>query len=116
MRLDEEMVAAMTIDDYLRIMERSFVPERAAGKCVVFQYVFSGSNAGVCHAVIAGGAVRTGMGPHPAPTATVCVDFDLWMRILSYETDGLLAYQDGAYSVIGDVETLMEGDMWFRRR
>lgn len=105
----------MTIADYLHMMERTFVPERADGKHVVFQYVFSGRESGICHAAIDCSTLRTGMGPHPAPTATVCVDFDLWMRILSYKTDGLLAYQDGAYSVIGDVETLMEGDTWFRR-
>lgn len=105
---------AMTIEDYLRLMEQSFLPERTLDKHAVFQYVFSGSNTGICHAVIDRGTLRTGLGPHPAPTATVCVDFDLWMRILSYETDGLLAYQEGAYSVIGDGETLMEGDTWFR--
>ena len=105
----------MTIDDYLREMRQSFIPQRALGKHVVLQYVFSGSNSGVCHAVIDQGVLRTGLGPHPAPTATVCVDFDLWMRILSYEMDGLLAYQDGAYSIMGDAETLMESDTWFRR-
>ncbi len=106
----------MTIENYLRVMEQSFIPERARDKCAVFQYVFSGSCAGVCHAVVDRGTLRTGLGPHPAPTATVCVDFDLWLRILSYQADGLLAYQDGSYSVIGDVEALMEGDTWFRRR
>lgn len=96
-------------------MEQSFIPERTRDARVVFQYVFSGSNTGVCHAVVERGALRTSMGPHPAPTATVCVDFDLWMRILSYQTDGLLAYQDGLYSVASDVDALMEGDTWFRR-
>lgn len=113
--MNEERVAAMTIAGYLAMMERTFVPERANDKHAVFQYVFSGRESGICHAVVDGGTLRTGMGPHPAPTATVCVDFDLWMRILSYKTDGLLAYQDGAYTVMGEVETLMEGDTWFRR-
>lgn len=110
-----EVFEAMTIEEYLRLMEQSFLSERTRDKRVVFQYVFSGSNTGVCHAVIDRGTLCTGMGPHPAPTATVCVDFDLWMRILAYQMDGLLAYQDGLYSVAGDVEVLMEGDTWFRR-
>ena len=113
-RMVWEVFAAMTIEEYLRLMEQSFISERTRDKRVVFQYVFSGSNIGVCHAVIDRGTLCTGMGPHPVPTATVCVDFDLWMRILAYQLDGLLAYQDGLYSVAGDVEALMEGDTWFR--
>lgn len=115
MRRVREVFVAMTIEQYLRLMQHSFVPERTLDKRAVFQYVFSGSNSGICHAVVDRGTLRTGMGPHPAPTATVCVDFDLWMRILSYQLDGLLAYQDGRYNVTGDVDTLMEGDTWFRR-
>lgn len=114
MRSEDKTGTATTIEEYLSLMKRSFLPDRTSDKHAVFQYVFSGRCAGICHAIVDRGKLRTGAGPHPAPTATVCVDFDLWMRILSYETDGLLAYQNGEYSVTGDVETLMEGDTWFR--
>jgi putative sterol carrier protein len=104
-----------TIESYLRSMERTFSRERAKGKHVALQYTFTGSQCGVCHAVIEDGVLCVGMGPHPAPTATVTCDFDLWMRIMAYELDGLLAYQDGLFSAGGDIEALLESDSWFVR-
>lgn len=105
----------ITIDDYLRSMEKTFAPERARGKHAVLQYVFSGSQTGACYAVIDDGHLSVAHGQHPAPTATVCCDFGLFLRMLSYEEDALLAYEDGKYRIEGDIETLMESDTWFVR-
>jgi putative sterol carrier protein len=105
----------ITIDDYLRSMEKTFVPERAQGKHAVLQYVFSGSQTGACYALIEDGCLRVVRGEHPAPTVTVSCDFDLFLRIVAYEEDGLLAYEDGRYRVEGDILTLMESDTWFAR-
>lgn len=104
-----------TIDSYLRAMERTFAREKTLGKCAVIQYTFTGSQQGVCHAVIDNGTLRVGMGPHPRPTASVTCDFDLWMRIMTYEVDGLLAYQDHLFDAEGDIEALLESDSWFVR-
>jgi putative sterol carrier protein len=103
-----------TIEDYLQVMRRAFLPERARGRRAVLQYHFSGRAAGSCYAQIEDSALLVARGTHPAPTATVRADFDLWLRVLSYEVDGLMAYQAGEYQVEGDLETLMESDTWFR--
>jgi hypothetical protein len=104
-----------TIDDYMRMARRSFLPERARGRRAVLQYHFSGRVADSCYAQIEDGVLFVAQGTHPSPTTTVRVDFDLWLRILSYEVDGLMAYQAGEYQVEGDLETLMESDTWFGR-
>ena len=104
-----------TIDDYMRLARQSFLSERARGRRAVLQYHFSGSVADSCYARIEDGVLLVAQGTHPTPTATVRVDFDLWLRILSYEVDGLMAYQAGEYQVEGDLETLMESDIWFGR-
>jgi hypothetical protein len=108
----------MTIEQYIRQMESSFLPNKAAGKRAVLQYVFTGRETGVCHAVIEGGAIHAAIhaasGPHPAPTVTVESDIDLRTRIVRGDVDGLLAYQEGLIRVTGDVETLIESDTWFR--
>lgn len=105
----------ITIDDYLRSMEKTFVPEHTRGKHVVLQYVFSGRQTGACYAVIDDGCLSAARGKHPAPTATVYCDFDLFLRIVAYEEDGLLAYEDSKYRIEGDILTLMESDTWFDR-
>ena len=105
----------ITIDDYLLSMQTTFVPERARGRYAVLQYVFTGSQCGTCHAVVDDGTLAVARGTHPAPTATMYCDFDLFLRLLGYEEDALLAYQAGKFRVEGDVETLMESDTWFVR-
>lgn len=104
-----------TIDDYLAAMRAAFVPERARGAHAVLQYTFTGSQTGGCYAIVEDGTLEVARGIHPAPSATVTVDFDLWTRILTYEVDGLLAMEDGLYQAEGDLETLMVSDTWFRR-
>lgn len=104
-----------TIADYLRAMETTFSAEKAGSVHAVLQYEFTGREVGVCHAIIEGGTILAQMGAHPAPTATVRVDFDLWLRVLTHEVDGLIAWQDGLYQVIGDPYPLMESDSWFSR-
>ncbi len=105
----------MTIEGYLQAMQATFSPERALGRHAVLQYHFTGSQVGACYAVVADGVLHTGLGEHASPTAAVTVDFDLWMRILAYEEDALLAYEDGKYTVTGDMEALMDSDAWFVR-
>ena len=104
-----------TIDGYMQAMRASFAPEKAADAHAVLQYQFTGSQNGVCHAVIADGPISVAVGRHSAPTATVTADFDLWMRILAYELDAVLALEGGLYEVEGDLETLMASDLWFQR-
>jgi putative sterol carrier protein len=105
----------VTLDDYMRLMRQSFLPEQAHGRSAALQYHFKGRVVDSCYAQIQDGALLVAQGTHPAPTATVRTDFDLWLRILSYEMDGLMAWQAGEYQVEGDFETLMESDTWFRR-
>jgi hypothetical protein len=45
----------------------------------------------------------------------VTTDFDLWLRIVAYHIDPLMAYQEGLFAVEGDVELLLEVDSWFAR-
>ena len=108
-------MAITTIDEYLAAMQVAFAPEKTRGAHAALQYHFTGSQSGACYAVIEDGTLRVARGTHPAPNATVTVDFDLWLRILAYEVDGLLAFQDGLYTAEGDMETLMISDTWFRR-
>jgi len=104
-----------TIDELLITMRASFAPERAHGQVATIQYVFSGSDTGSCYAVIEDGTLQVARGEHPAPDVTVTCDFDLWLRILAHEEDGLMAWQEGKYTVAGSMETLMDADLWFAR-
>ncbi len=103
------------LSGYVAAMRATFDPAAAAGRTVTIQYTFTGRVSGVCHASITNGALVAVLGPAPAPDVTVTADFDLWRRILTHEVDGLIAWQEGQYTVTGDFEALMESDLWFHR-
>ncbi len=110
-----DAVAIRTIDDYLLAMKTGFEPTAAGDRSLVLQYEFSGREQGICHAVIAAGEIQVARGQHPAPSVAVRADFDLWVRIIAHDIDGLIAYQDGLYIVEGDYLALMDSDLWFTR-
>ncbi|MBF6592767.1 MAG: hypothetical protein IVW57_19825 [Ktedonobacterales bacterium] len=104
-----------TIEHYMAAMRMTFSPERAQGQRAVLQYAFTGRESGTCHAIVADGTLEVAVGPHATPTVAVHVDFDLWMAILAHEVDGLIAYQEGQYTVGGDLVVLLDSNAWFVR-
>jgi putative sterol carrier protein len=108
-------MALASLDDYVRAMRAVFAPEKTRGVHAVIQYNFTGRVVGSCCAVIEDGTLDLAIGQHPAPTVSVETDFDLWLRILAYEEDGLMAYQAGLYQATGDMATLIDADGWFVR-
>lgn len=108
-------LASATIDEYLSRLRETFRPERSEGRRAVVQYEFTGREAGNCHMVIADGTIIVERGTFPNPDVTVKVDFDTWLRIVTYQIDPLIAGQDGLFAVDGDAMLLMESDMWFER-
>lgn len=103
------------LQGYIAALRATFDAERAPQLRMTVQYLFSGAVNGACSASLADGALVVAEGCHPAPTVTVRSDFELWMRIVSYEIEPLMAYQDGLYTVEGDIEALIELDACFRR-
>ena len=102
------------VPGYVAAMRATFDPTAASGRSLTIQYTFTGRVSGVCHACITNGALAAGLGPAPAPDVAVIADFDLWRRILARQVDGLIAWQEGQYSVTGDFEALIDSDLWFR--
>lgn len=103
------------LTSYMDALRAAFDAERAGDRRATLQYVFSGTVNGACYAVVADGTLEVVEGRHPAPTATATSDFDLWVRLIAYHLDPLIAYQEGLYRIDGDVEMMIESDSWFRR-
>lgn len=104
-----------SLQEYVEALRASFDAERAGETRATVQYIFTGAVTGACYASVADGALLVTEGLHPAPTVAVTTDFDLWMQVIAYHRDPLMAYQEGLFTVEGDMETLLESDVWFRR-
>ncbi len=109
------MPSISDLQGYMDALKSSFDAERACSRPVTVQYFFTGAINGACHVVMANGALTVAEGIHPAPTVSVTSDFDLWTRIVTYEIEPLMAWQEGLYQVDGDIEALIEIDACFRR-
>jgi putative sterol carrier protein len=96
-------------------LRAAFDAERVGETRATVQYLFTGAVTGACYASVADGALLVAEGRHPAPTVAVTTDFELWKQIIAYHHDPLMAYQEGLFTVEGDMETLLESDTWFRR-
>jgi len=103
------------LQEYMAALRASFDAGRAGEIRATVQYIFTGAVNGACYASVADGALEVGEGVHPAPTVAVTTDFALWIQIIAYHHDPLMAYQEGLFTVEGDMETLIESDTWFRR-
>lgn len=103
------------LQEYMEALRASFDAGRAGESRAIVQYIFTGAVTGACYASVADGALLVDEGRHPAPTVAVTTDFDLWRQIIAYHRDPLMTYQEGLFTVEGDMETLIESDTWFRR-
>ena len=115
MSLESSSSQDSDLSRHVAAMRATFDPDAAAGRSLTIQYTFTGRVSGVCYACVANGALVADLGPATAPDVTVTADFDLWRRILTHEVDGLIAWQEGQYTVTGDFAALMESDLWFHR-
>lgn len=109
------MPGISNLQGYMDALKSSFDVECACSRPITVQYRFTGAVNGACHAVMANGALTVAEGIHPSPTVSVTSDFDLWTRIVTYEIEPLMAWQDGLYQIEGDIEALIELDACFRR-
>lgn len=110
------MPPIQSVREYMDALRGSFDPSRAAGQSATVQYVFTGTVTGACYLRVTDGALTVGEGQASGPTVTVTSDFATWMRIVNYDHDPLMAWQEGLYTVEGDMEKLIECDAWFPRK
>lgn len=109
------MPPIQSVREYVDALRGSFDPSRAVGQTATVQYIFTGAVTGACYMRVVDGALTVGEGQTPNPTVTVTSDFTTWMRVVNYDHDPLLAWQEGLYTVDGSMEQLIECDAWFPR-
>ena len=87
---------------YLDSLNARFMPEKAQGVSITYQFVINKGNEGNYYVVINDGEISTGAGTADNPTVTIAVGEQLWLDIASGKEDGTMAYFTGKFQVDGD--------------
>lgn len=104
-----------SIADSFPALQAAFLPDRASGVDKTIQFDFTGREAGVWHMRVHDGAMDYGQSPAENPNATISVDSDDWLSILSGALNPVTAFMGGKVKVQGDMGLAMQFQNWFAR-
>ncbi len=97
-----------SVDAYFDELPRRF-DARAAGDLVaVYQWVLTGAQPRASYAEIAGGTIRVSDGMHTAPTVTIEMSTDDYLRMINGDLNGALAFSTGRGKLRGPVRLAMK--------
>ncbi|MGB1015118.1 MAG: SCP2 sterol-binding domain-containing protein, partial [Nannocystaceae bacterium] len=93
---------------YRETLAQRFVATAAKGIDAVFQWELSGEHGQTFHAVVRDGAVTVVEGAHEAPTVTLAMAADDYVKVVNGELDGTKAFTSGKGKVSGKIRLAMK--------
>ncbi len=94
-------------------LQSAFRPDKATGVDKTIQFNFTGREAGTWTLIVRNGAVEYHEGAADAPSTTVTVDSDDWLKILRRELDATMAFMGGKLKIAGDMAVMLQFQGWF---
>lgn len=85
------------------LMEGNFDPVAAEGLDVVFQFNIDGEGGGQWHAAIQDQACRVATGVHAAPSLSLALSAEHWLKIVNGEMAAMPAYMTGKLKATGNI-------------
>jgi nitrite reductase/ring-hydroxylating ferredoxin subunit/putative sterol carrier protein len=96
-----------SVEAYFDTLEHRFDPEAAGELEAVFQWNLSGERSYERFAEVRGGSVQTSPGVHRAPTLTIEMSTDDYLRMINGELNGAMAFSTGRGRLRGPVRLAM---------
>ncbi len=84
-------------------MESAFVPDAAAGKDVIFQYIISGKGGGDWFCDIKDGSCTIKAEAHDKPTCTLKIGSENFLDMMNGKMTPMQAYSSGKLIIEGDI-------------
>ncbi len=102
-----------SVDAYFATLERRFDPSAAGELEAVFQWCLTGERPREHYALVRGGAIETSAGTHAAPTVTIEMSSDDYLRMINGELNGAFAFSTGRGRLRGPVRLAMRMQQLF---
>jgi putative sterol carrier protein len=100
---DAAAAAPQGVGALLAEMPYRFLPDKAEGVDVVFQFELSGPGGGTWHAVIQNKQCTVAEGAHPSPTTTIRMGAEDFTALLRGRLNAMAAYTSGKLKIGGDL-------------
>ena len=94
-------------DIFAKIPE-NFDPEKAKDINMVLGFDLSGDNGGNWSIKIADGAIDVNESPAESPNATISMDGDDYVKMMSGDLNPMMAFMSGKIKVDGDLNSVMK--------
>ncbi|MDZ7699356.1 MAG: SDR family NAD(P)-dependent oxidoreductase [Deltaproteobacteria bacterium] len=98
-----ETGAGLTVKGIFDQLPDAFQADCAAGVDVVFQFDISGPGGGSWHVEIRDGACQVTEGTHDAPTTTIKMGDEDFIKLISGELNAMSAFTSGKLKIEGDI-------------
>ena len=108
-------MSKISFRDLIARMAATFDPQAAGNFAATIQLHATGKEPGNYYLHIANGSCTFHEGVADSPTATIHTPSEIWISIISGETNAALAYLQGKFRVEGDKGLLLKMQELFKR-
>jgi putative sterol carrier protein len=92
-----------SVKEYFDTLGERFVPRAAAHVQAIFQFELAGDGGGTYHVIVDDGTMEVFKGAHHAPTATIKMNGDDYVKMVNGKLNGKMAFMKGQMKVTGNV-------------
>lgn len=97
------MAQVSSVKEYFDTLSSRFVASASKGLDAVYQFELSGDGGGTWHVKINDGAMEVVAGASAAPSATLKMSADNFVKMSNGQLNGVMAYMKGQMKVSGNV-------------
>jgi len=97
------MVDVTSVKNYFETLPQRFQAEAAKSIQAVFQFELAGDGGGTYHVTVDHGKMAVVEGAHAAPTATIKMNGDDYVKMVNGQLNGAMAFMKGQMKVTGNV-------------
>ena len=92
-----------SVQDYFDTLPQRFQPAAAKGMNAIFQFELSGDGGGTYHVKVEDGSMTVVQGAAPAPSATIKMKGDDYVKMVNGQLSGTMAFMKGQMKIAGNV-------------
>lgn len=92
-----------SVQNYFDTLPQRFVPSAAKGVNAVFQFELSGDGGGTFHVKVEDGTMAIVQGSAPAPTTTIKMKGDDYVKMVNGQISGTMAFMKGQMKISGNM-------------
>jgi NAD(P)-dependent dehydrogenase (short-subunit alcohol dehydrogenase family)/putative sterol carrier protein len=98
-----DAIAALTVETVFDRIAQAFLPDKAQGVEVIFQFTIDGPGGGEWHVTIKDRQCEVGRGVHSTPHTTILMSESDFLSLIQGKMNALSAYTSGKLKIKGDL-------------